>query len=530
MTVKSVRARTADRGPPEAPEIYTVTQLGPKRAYTPNGNLICYEVPIARTGMLMYKAGEIPMLPDRFGVIRVHRHATELFRPETIGSFMGVAVTDEHPPELEVTPSTWKKYAHGFSTTNVYQGEGDDADVLFADLVITDKALIQKILDGKVEVSAGYDSDYEQTGDGEAIQTNIVGNHIALVERGRCGPRCAIGDHDPFNQPEEGNDDMTIRKRLLSTEERGKLLLRALTGDADGLTEEGSDPPSDAGAGGNGATHIHIHAGSGGSAGQPSMPNTLSTDEGPDMLGNDNPAQPVQPNQPMGDAGDLGARIAALEASVQKILSMLGGQQPGTGDEDPDMEEGGEGGEGGEDEGNPFAEKTGDELPVDERIEAHKTGTGDELPVDDRITAHKTGDSAAFARNYQQLVADVEILVPGMRVPTFDSKATRAKTVDRMCSIRRRALHQYASTTDGAAILGNAADPGKLEDMPCDALATTFKTAVAAQKVLNNRAATGDAAKLPEPAQPMRQGAVSIDAINKANAEFYARHMAKLPA
>ncbi|MFU1948776.1 DUF2213 domain-containing protein, partial [Bordetella avium] len=28
-------------------------------------------------------------------------------------------------------------------------------------------------------------------------QRNIIGNHVALVERGRCGPRCAIGDKEP---------------------------------------------------------------------------------------------------------------------------------------------------------------------------------------------------------------------------------------------------------------------------------------------------------------------------------------------
>lgn len=46
------------------------------------------------------------------------------------------------------------------------------------------------------EVSCGYDADYEQLAVGRGRQMNIVGNHVALVERGRCGPRCAIGDSE----------------------------------------------------------------------------------------------------------------------------------------------------------------------------------------------------------------------------------------------------------------------------------------------------------------------------------------------
>ena len=45
------------------------------------------------------------------------------------------------------------------------------------------------------EVSCGYDADYEQTEPGRGTQRNIIGNHVALVTRGRAGPRVAIKDH-----------------------------------------------------------------------------------------------------------------------------------------------------------------------------------------------------------------------------------------------------------------------------------------------------------------------------------------------
>lgn len=513
MRFKSSRARTGDRGPPEgAPEIYTVEQLGPKRARTPNGNLICYDVPIARVGMLLYKEGEIPLEGDERGVIRVYRSAEELFNDKTIGSFMGVAVTDEHPESMEVTPSTWKEEAYGFSTTNVRRGEGDDADVLFADLIITDDDLIRQILAGKVEVSAGYEADYEQTGPGEGIQVNIIGNHIALVERGRCGPRCAIGDHDPFTK---GNE-MTIRKRL--TTEQKATRMRALVGDMEALLEDGSDPPDDGGSSAGtekgGETHIHIHAGGGGGeqvlGDQPAMPNTLSQDGDPNAMGAD-------PNAPAG--GNLEARIGALEAMMKKLMAMLGGG--GSGDEAPDPEGGDPDAAPGDDPTGELGEEgedipTKDELPEELDIEAQKTG--DELPVKENIVAHKTGDSAALGKAYQQLLADVEIIAPGMKVPTFDSKATRAKTVDRMCSIRRRALSSYAGTEDGAAIMGAGATA--LDDMDCAGVASLFKTSAAAQRVLNNRKVTGDSHRVADQEQAQRP--VCAADINKANAEFWA--------
>lgn len=514
MRVKAIRASTGDRGPPDgSPEIYTVEQLGPKRALTPNGNLICYDVPIARTGTLLYKAGEVPLRPGQDGVIRVTRTAEELFRPETIGSFMGVAVTDDHPPEAEVTPRTWKRLAYGFSTTNVRRGEGEFADVLLADLIITDKWLIDQILnDVKVEVSAGYDADYEQVSEGEGKQTDIIGNHIALVTRGRCGPRCAIGDHDPFLKGKE----MTIRKRLTSAQTLQRL--RAIVGDAEALLEETADPSS-VGNGEEsegGGTHIHIHTGAGGAGGNEpgSMPNTLTTDN-PD--GDPNAADP---NAPQG--GDMETRMATVEAGMKQMAGVLaelvtavkGKAAAPTPDAEPD------GGEADDPDGADDP-TTKDEMPDD--LKKDDVKTGDELVDGDITKAHKTGDSAALSRSYQELLSDAEVLVPGFRAPTFDSKATRAKTVDRMCALRRKALDAFYMTTTGKNVVDTLTGKSDivLEDMACGPVATLFKSAAGAQRLVNNRSSTGDSTKLPKQEEPPKQFTVAD--WNKQNAEFWAK-------
>ncbi|HAV4974946.1 TPA: hypothetical protein JIY89_12280 [Acinetobacter baumannii] len=186
-TKKTKDQKTVDRS-----EIYTTGQLGRTREITPEGYLLCRDVPIARIGTLMYADGEVPVAADNTGLIIIYRGEEVLFDPITIASAEGKPVTDDHPADW-VTPDNWKELSKGFGK-DVRRGEGADSDYLMADLLVTDKETIQKVLDGKVEISLGYDADYLETSKGKGLQSNIRVNHIALVEKGRCGSRCSIGD------------------------------------------------------------------------------------------------------------------------------------------------------------------------------------------------------------------------------------------------------------------------------------------------------------------------------------------------
>lgn len=178
--------KTRDRG------YFAPEKLGPKQSLTPEGFLLCQDVPIARTGVLAYGADEIDLEPDGGGMIQVSRDADVLFDPITLASFEGKPVTLDHPDDF-VNPSNWKALTVGV-LQNVRRGEGIEDDLMLADLLITDAMAIEEVRSGLREVSNGYEADYEQLGPGKGRQLNIVGNHVALVERGRCGPRCAIGD------------------------------------------------------------------------------------------------------------------------------------------------------------------------------------------------------------------------------------------------------------------------------------------------------------------------------------------------
>ena len=186
-------------------EYYAPTALGKSRSITPEGFLLCKDVAIARTGTQKYSTLELALDGDASGDIVVERLPEEVFRDETIASFEGKPVTVMHPAEF-VTPETWRDHSVGH-VQNVRRGKGIEDDLLLADILITAADAIAYVNQELPELSCGYNSDYEQTEPGRAIQREIVGNHVALVDRGRAGPRVAIKDDlqgDPF---------MTVRSR-----------------------------------------------------------------------------------------------------------------------------------------------------------------------------------------------------------------------------------------------------------------------------------------------------------------------------
>lgn len=188
---------------------------------TPEGFLIAYDVPVAKIGEQVYKGDEVPIEPNAEGLVTIKRTEEEVFKPEAISSFEGKPFTIDHPDEM-VTPENWKDLAHGF-ITNLRRGAREKFDLLIGDIVITTNKAIELVKGGMREISCGYDADYEQLDKGVGIQKNIVGNHIALVMRGRAGHRCAIGDKQctncgncncKNNKVEEDEDAMKFKAKL----------------------------------------------------------------------------------------------------------------------------------------------------------------------------------------------------------------------------------------------------------------------------------------------------------------------------
>jgi len=203
---------------------YYGTRISENMTRTPEGFLICHNVPICRTGWQTYTGHELGL--DSDDPVEVYRSEDEVTNPLTIASFEGKTVTDGHPSQYPITPDTESTYHRGH-VQNVRKGtELVDGEVpLLADLFIKDTILINKIDGGMREVSCGYDCKWPSTdkkggpnGYEAFAQTDIRGNHIAVVPEGRAGDRVAIRDELP--------EKLHIRRTAMD----GKELLKHIFG------------------------------------------------------------------------------------------------------------------------------------------------------------------------------------------------------------------------------------------------------------------------------------------------------------
>lgn len=190
---------------------YYGDKLSPNMAKTPEGFLVCQNVPIARTGYQKYYAQELDENAEPNVVVNVYRSPDEVFSPATLASFEGKPVTNEHPSE-DVTPENYAKYSKGH-VQHVRVGKGDDSDKIMADLYITDPELMQLIQDGKRDVSAGYYAEDKEDKNGRICQTHIRGNHIAVVDEGRAGRSVSIRDS---KNRKKGDVSMSRKQRVKS--------------------------------------------------------------------------------------------------------------------------------------------------------------------------------------------------------------------------------------------------------------------------------------------------------------------------
>lgn len=157
----------------------------------------------ATTGVYQYAGYEVDPtnahgLRDK-QIVNVLRDENTVFDKAAVQSFIGKPVTDDHPSQ-PVTAANWRDHARG-----TIMGAMRDGEYLAFDLMLTDAGAIAKVDAGKRELSNGYSANLEfgqfTAPDGtvcDARQSKITGgNHVAIVDRGRAGSECRIGDGLP---------------------------------------------------------------------------------------------------------------------------------------------------------------------------------------------------------------------------------------------------------------------------------------------------------------------------------------------
>jgi hypothetical protein len=357
--------------------------------------------------------------------------------------------------------------------------------------MVKDALAIKAVEEGKVELSCGYSADYETLEPGHGRQHNIIINHVALVDSGRCGPRCSIGDHDMRTRDKLKATTATERamaalNRIRDSFKKGTLDEAALAEgmnkvkdemtEMEGMEDAAADPVSGS------AQHIHIHTGNGTTGN-----NTPETGDLDPMGGNG-----AGGGDPM---AVLGQRLTKIEAVLAKLIQAKGGGDPAVTEqteEEPADEEGAVG-----DAVDPAAEHASTGRVELDDPEPAATGNKGQNRVADGTRAR---DSAHLEARFSDVLAKGEVLSPGIGIPTFDARLPATKTFDAMCTFRRRVLAKAWGTDDGRAaiepISGKTADMAKkLKGMTCDSVAVLFNGASELARVSNNTRSTGSGAR-----------------------------------
>lgn len=161
--------------------------------------------PISKVGVFDYSGAQLGLTGDEaYKVFKVYRPEEELSNKDAIDSFKLVPFIDDHAmlgaEDDGLTPAE-RKGIQGVIGEDVYF----DAPYLRGNLKIYSESAKGLISSGdKVELSPGYRCRYEFTSgvfDGQhydAIQRDLRGNHLALVDEGRTGPDVKVLDSMRF--------------------------------------------------------------------------------------------------------------------------------------------------------------------------------------------------------------------------------------------------------------------------------------------------------------------------------------------
>jgi hypothetical protein len=172
-----------------------------------NGYIEIKNNPITKVGVFEYSGrqidqdGTMGLDPDK--IYNVYRSEEELSKPETIASFRGLPLIDDHEMLGVGIPGLMapeEKGVHGVTGSDVRVENG----YMLSTLRIFSEKLKKLNEDGKKDLSAGYYSVYDiESGNFkgqpyEIVQRQIRGNHLALVGEGRSGPDVSVLDHFKF--------------------------------------------------------------------------------------------------------------------------------------------------------------------------------------------------------------------------------------------------------------------------------------------------------------------------------------------
>jgi hypothetical protein len=346
---------------------------------------------------------------------------------------------------------------------------------------------IRAVRSGVRQVSAGYNAHFEPVARGEGRQVDLIGNHVALVELARCGPRCSIGDCLTLRGFEmKARDDGTTIIDGIMAKLRGVLSKTLPASQVDLLTKAFADdfggassmetPPADISP--NGVT-MHNHFGSQG--------DTVTRDEFT-AFGKKNDDEHKE-----------------FRDAIEGIVAKMGEA--------------------------PAAKK--DDEKKDDKDEASEKELAEEAPEGEEENAKKARDSIFLVDAFAATVSGAEILSPGIDIPVFVRDAEPKKTFSALCGLRRKALDTAYASVEGKASIDEITGKKtlKVADLSCAAVRHIFRGAVAARRIANNARGASGASATKAVADALAAGGAGGGRPKiESPAEFNARMKAKYAA
>lgn len=180
------------------------------RHYDENGFLSVDKSPILSTDVLEYLGKEfgidevagVKIEPEKIYKVRIPREELK----KAAKSFELLPIVDGHQwLSGGLEDGDAKKYQEGTTGSGAFVAEDGK---LFVPLKFTGKGILEHLKEGVEELSASYSHNLrlDETGTADFVAVDIMGNHVALVERGRCGSEVRVFNNNEVDKMRAKNE------------------------------------------------------------------------------------------------------------------------------------------------------------------------------------------------------------------------------------------------------------------------------------------------------------------------------------
>ena len=190
-------------------KIFDKVELKDKKVIDEFGLVHYKDIVIARTGTQDYLGYEIGLNSNE--IVKVYRTDEEV--KKSINTIDGKPITINHTDDY-------------FSTDSEYEAIGTAYNTRFKDgKVIADLIFYKNPPKELGEISLGYSTSIIEK-DGKYYQSDITVNHIALVNKARCGSLCSLKDNEVVKTSSDRVKLVGIKDSNISLDKKSKVKIK----------------------------------------------------------------------------------------------------------------------------------------------------------------------------------------------------------------------------------------------------------------------------------------------------------------